>query len=199
MKNEKLIVLASASPRRKAILKSLKLDFCIKVPVLPEITNLKRPSYIVKDLSFRKANEIKNKVDKKAVIIASDTLVYCKKEIIGKPKSYADARRMLKLLTENVQYVYSGYCVMDLYNKKNYIGYDKTKVIMNKIPEYLLDKIIRENMDKAGCYAIQADDELVKSISGDYYNVVGLPLMKVVESLKKCDVKIDEKVYISLF
>ncbi|MCP3659185.1 MAG: septum formation protein Maf [Bacteroidetes bacterium] len=183
-KNKK-IILASHSPRRQELLSALGLNFEIIVPRLPEFSTLHKPSAIVKELAFNKALEIKNKIKSKVVIIAADTLVYCRKELIGKPKTYNDAKCILKLLTANPQYVYSGFCIWDLYDKQVFKGYDRTKVLMNAIPEDILDKVIRENMDKAGCYAIQSEDKLVKKIQGDYYNVVGLPLKKVSSILAK--------------
>jgi septum formation protein len=195
---QKTIILASQSPRRQELLKAIGLKFEILNPNISEITSLKKPSFIVKDIAYQKALKIKNNLSHKAIIISADTIVFCNKEIIGKPKSYEDAKRILKKLTRYPQFVYTGFVIMNLYTGETYTGYEKTKVIMNPIPSNLLDKIISENMDKAGCYAIQSKDKLVKSITGDYYNVVGLPLKKVVEILKKCDIEIDDKKYSKL-
>ena len=192
---KKTVILASQSPRRQEILKSIGINFKILNPNISEKTGFKKPSFIVRDIANKKALKIKNFINEKSIIIAADTIVFCKKEIIGKPKSYKDARRILNKITKFSQFVYTGVVILDLYENKIYKDYEKTKVIMNKIPEDLVDKIISENMDKAGCYAIQSGDKLVKKIVGDYYNVVGLPLGKVLGMLKKCGLKIDENRY----
>jgi MAF protein len=219
-KDKKNIILASISPQRYKILKSLGVDFEVIAPILPEKfdKNIKRPSLIVQQLAKQKAIEVKQKVLKKIkkleyhdkesylkddkkmpIIISADTIIFCKGEIIGKPKSYRNAKNMLKKLFKTPHYVYSGFCILDSGSNKTFLGYEKTKIFMNKISEKFFDEIIKKHSDKAGCYSIQDNFDLVKSISGNFYNVMGLPKKKIVEILKKVffdekSIKLDESI-----
>jgi len=194
----KTIILASKSPRRQQLLKAIGLNFKIIVPTISETSLFKKPSLFVKKLAYEKALETKKKLDSKAIIIAADTIVFCKNEIIGKPNSKKDAKRILNKIIKYPQTVYTGFSIIDLYTNKTYTSYEKTTVIMHKIPKTSFEKIIAENMDKAGCYAIQSKDKLVKSIKGDYFNVVGLPVARIIEILKDYGIKIDENKYKTL-
>ncbi len=189
----KKIILASESPRRKDLLSLLGCKFEIIKPNIHENIHLKKPSYLVKNLALQKARKIKNLIQKKAVIIAADTIVFCKNEIIGKPQSHQDAKRILNKITRYPHFVYTGFVVMDLFTAKTYSDYEKTEVFMNKIPSNEINKIIEKHKDKAGCYAIQTNDNLVKKINGDFYNVVGFPIKKISLILKDCGIKISDK------
>jgi MAF protein len=190
--NQKKIILASKSPQRFNILKSLGLEFEVVAPVMPEeINDNQKPSLIVKNLSLQKANEIKSKIlidkssNKDFLIIAADTVIYCNNEIIGKPKSKLDAKRILKKLSTTPHFVYTGFTIIYLPENKIITGYEKTKIVMNEILEKYFDEIIEKHCDKAGCYAIQDDFDFIKYIKGDFYNVVGLPKKRIYEELKK--------------
>ncbi|MFC1512683.1 Maf family protein [bacterium] len=184
------LILASQSARRKKILTSLGLEYKVIVPVNPETHNKKKPSAIVKDLALGKAMEVKDKI-KDGVILAADTFVYAKGEIIGKPKSKKDAKRILKRITSFIHCVYTGIAVIDTYSNKVYVDYEKTPVKMRKMSDEEINDLSKKHLDKAGAYAIQEkDDAMVEYIKGDYYNVVGLPVKKTIKLLKKCGIKL---------
>jgi len=108
----KHIILASQSPQRQEILKSIGINFQIITPNIPETSDLTKPSFFVKELAYQKAEQIKNTINHKAIIIAADTIVFCKGEIIGKPKSIKNAKRILNKIIKYPQCVYTGFTVI---------------------------------------------------------------------------------------
>lgn len=187
------VILASGSPRRAELLKQIGIDFKVITSKADEdFDKSSAPENIVVDLSSRKASAVFEDVlpYKNTAIIAADTIVVHKGEILGKPKDKDDAVRMLKSLSNDVHQVYTGvtifYYVNNSINVENF--YEKTDVYFNELDDNEIDKYIAtwEPMDKAGAYGIQGKGAvLVKKIDGDYYTVVGLPLSKVYYSLKK--------------
>ena len=191
-------VLASASPRRKELLKKAVTEF----EVIPSTANEDvdkelRPSKLVKVLAERKAMEVAlRKENAGKVVIGSDTVVaYCKK-ILGKPTDNADAFRMLKLLSGEKHYVYTGVCFAyaeragDPNSVKTIVKSVATAVYFEKLSDDFMWEYIKGGspMDKAGAYGIQ-DGGLVKKIKGSYTNVVGLPLEEVKEIVEKLETK----------
>lgn len=120
-------------------------------------------------------------------ILAADTLVACRRQILGKPTTKKDAIRMLKLLSGSMNDVYTAVVLRDLKTKKIYRGVSRTKVFVKKLSQ----KEIREypqkahSYDKAGGYAIQDGPRIVEKIEGSYSNVMGLPLELVKKMLQK--------------
>lgn len=192
-------VLASASPRRKELLEQVGMEFCIMPANGEEIVTKELPWEIVEELSYEKALEIVDKIDaddnfdKKndtIVIIGSDTIVAYGKEIMGKPKDDADAYRMLNMLQNNTHQVYTGVTlIVRKENEKQVITFhDKTDVMMYPMSEKQIKEYIgtKEPVDKAGAYAIQGKCAInIKGIHGDYNNVVGLPVAKVIQTLRE--------------
>ena len=131
---------------------------------------------------------------KQGVVIGADTTVFVgNKIIVGKPKNYKDARRILKLLFSRPQWVYTGVCVIDVEKKKEIIGFEKTKVFMNKLSLQAIGRYHRKMspLDKAGGFDIEGKGALfIPRIEGCYFNVVGLPLAKLTQMLQKLGVKI---------
>ena len=181
-----MIILASASPRRKEILEQAGIDF----EIIPsnydesslEVTTIDEYS---KKLSYYKALDVFNK-HPNDTIIASDTIVVINDQILGKPKNEDDAFDMLSKLQGNKHSVITSVCIMkedkiDNFISKSYVSF--YKMTPEDIKEYISTK---EPMDKAGAYAIQGKAaKYIRSINGDYYTIVGLPIAKVVKSLKK--------------
>ncbi|MFC1566466.1 Maf family protein [bacterium] len=187
------IILASQSQRRKKLLQELGLKFECISPNVREVSSYKKPSKIVIDIAEKKA-QYASKKHSKGIIIASDTLVYQKGAIIGKPTSHKHAIQILQNLTNFPHYVYTGVAIIDKYKNKTYTTYDKTKVIMHKVSIDKIKSLVKNHMDKAGAYGIQEKgDKLVKKIDGDYFNVVGLPVRKLAIILKICGKNIDRK------
>ena len=178
------IVLASASPRRRQLLKKLfdKFDVC---PTNAEEVLYGKPSYAVRRTAKMKALAYEGDAD---LVIASDTTVYLRGEYLGKPISRNHAIDMLKSMSNSTHYVYTGVCIR--YKGKYYTFYDCSKVKFRKLPlQLILDYVNAGNSDgKAGSYGIQdgnQDDGFVKYYIGSYDNIVGLPTEKLRAMLTK--------------
>ena len=174
------IVLMSASPRRRELLKEIIPSFDIAVSSCKENSVAKRPSFRVMDISRQKAN-VNPAVGE--LFISSDTLVYMKGKYYGKPKDREDAFNMLAELSGKTHYVYSGVCLKT--QKKTYTFYDKSAVVFKKLSrEEIYHYIDNLNpLDKAGAYGIQ-DGVVVERYMGSYSNIMGLPVEKLKENLK---------------
>jgi septum formation protein len=196
---EKRLILASGSERRKQIFDELGLKYNIMIPNIDEDNKyVNRPSYLVKQIAYQKAYEISEQ-QKEGVIIAADTIVLCDEHVLGKPSSVREAEKFLKMLTSKHHYVYTGIAVIDMYENTSYLDSDKTYVSMHKISKDEIKKLAAKNLDKAGAYSVQDEnDPLIRTLKGDYYNVVGLPLTKTVNLLKKCGIKVNENAYLKL-
>ena len=169
------IILASGSPRRKAILSKLGYNFDVINPTVKETTSKKLPHKIVQDLAFKKAFSVAVMYPD-AIVIGGDTLVYCKGKILGKPKDKKDALKLLKIENNSWQAVYSGLAIICKNKKKLSLGYDKTLCKARNLDLKTLKNLASKNLDKAGAYAMQdKDDCFIKQIKGSYDNVVGFP------------------------
>lgn len=189
MKNK--FILASGSPRRRELLSQVGIKFSVKVSDADEDIEEANPRELVKKLSFIKADDVYYKMDseqedEELVVIGADTIVVSGGKIMGKPKNRAGARKMINRLQGRSHYVYTGVTVMTCDKAITFVERTKVKVYkMNKkqIDEYLNT---REYVDKAGAYGIQgAFAAYVKSIKGDYNNVVGLPVGRLCYELRK--------------
>lgn len=173
------IILASSSPRRIELLKRLNLNFKTIPAEIDENIDEKEPINHVLTLAELKAKEVFKKSEKGQVIIAADTIVYYK-QIIGKPKDYNDAFKILKTLSGKWHSVYTG--VFILFPNEAVSFYEKTDVKFKRLSDELIEFYLSsgEAFDKAGAYAIQGlGSILVEKISGDFYNVMGLPISKL--------------------
>lgn len=183
---EKCIILASNSPRRKELLTDCGISFTVDAADVDENTSKTIPSEVVAELSQIKAKAV---ADRHAgeIVLAADTIVALDDKILGKPMDEADALRMLEALMGKKHQVYTG---VTLIGKDGSIDtfYECTDVEMREATkEELLEYISTgEPMDKAGSYAIQGiGGKFVIGIEGDYDNVVGLPVRAVVQHLAK--------------
>lgn len=178
------IILASASPRRRELLKTLIENFDI-IPATGEERADKSlpPEQIVCGLAEHKCNEVFEK-EPDAVVIGCDTIVYYGGKVLGKPKSREEAEQTLKELSGKVHSVYTGVCVRS--PEKSVTRYDRTEVKFNELSDGFIREYVDGGspMDKAGCYGIQ-DGGVVESYSGSYTNVVGLPVELVEKMLKE--------------
>ena len=183
------IILASKSPRRKEILENLGLKFDIVTADADESSDIREPGTLVMTLAERKGLAVKEKLGDSAdnsIIIACDTLVYCDGEFLGKPKSREDAERMIKMLSGSSHEVISGIFIS--YRGESANAYASTKVIFDKMTDSEIEAYLNtdEPYDKAGAYAIQGlASAHIKGIEGDYFNVVGLPVNVLCNTLKE--------------
>ncbi len=191
----KKIILASGSPRRKKILEQIGLKFSVEKSNYEE----KRiadspPSQIVEFLSLEKANLLAVKYED-AIIIGADTLVVLNGEILGKPKSEEDAGEMLRKLRNKTHTVVTGFTVLDTKSGRSVTKHVETKVKFKDLSEMEISAYVEtgEPMDKAGGYGIQDKGGLfIEEMDGDYFNIVGLPLFAVSETLREFGIDITE-------
>lgn len=187
------IILASGSPRRYDLLKQIGLDFRVITSEADESYDEKwPPADIVMELSLRKAEAVflNNLPEKDTVVIGSDTIVVHKNRILGKPSDKADAVNMLQELSGDVHHVYTGVTMYYFINNKIFIESfaDCADVHFRKLTDKEINSYVDsgEPMDKAGAYGIQGKGAvLVEKIQGDFYTIVGLPIVKVYESLER--------------
>ncbi len=183
------IILASNSPRREKLLNQLNLNFeILKVEINETPKKGEKPVRLVKRLANEKLEQAKE-ILKEGIFITADTIVVLNGQVINKPVDEKDAERILKSLSGKTHTVYTGFAVYNSKKKLTIIDYEKTLVTFRKMEKKEIRDYIATGspMDKAGAYGIQDDfgAVFVKKINGCYYNVVGLPLMKLYQNLLK--------------
>lgn len=202
------IILASQSPRRKELLEQIGLEFEICPAKGEEIITKTIPEEVVMELSKQKAEEVAALVSSYGeqhkeittpsdiLVIGADTVVAFNGKILGKPVDESDAKRMLTMLSGNTHSVFTGVTLV-LIDKSGRAGelvfYEKTDVTMHEMTEEEIDRYIAtgEPMDKAGSYGIQGRCAIyIEKIDGDYNNVVGLPITRIYQELKKIGIDI---------
>lgn len=189
MNSKRKIVLASQSPRRRELLAGLIPDFEIITDNSEEVVDPELlPEEVVKKLAMQKAQNVAKKADTDAIIIAADTIVFIDGQILGKPKDEADAAVMLRKLSGREHHVCTGIAVVDNKTGKAVSDIQRTAVCFKPLSDGEIDRYIAtgEPMDKAGAYGIQNLGALfVEGIKGDYFNVVGLPVCRLAQVLKR--------------
>jgi septum formation protein len=185
---KKKIVLASQSPRRKWLLEQIGLEFEIIPSNFDEnIENKKFSKKLIESIAYEKAKEVAKRVPNDVLIIAADTVVIFKNQILGKPLDEEDAHKMLEKLSNKTHEVITSIAIIDKQEDKTLINSKISKVKFKKLSEREITDYIKtgEPMDKAGSYGIQAYGSLfVEKIDGCYNNIVGLPLNMLSEMLK---------------
>ncbi len=181
--------MASASPRRKELLKPLLGEFEIIPSLADESGVVGSPDFLVRELAKRKALEVALRDDCFGkIVLGSDTVVALGDEILGKPKNEGDARRMLTALSGRVHDVYTGVCMARTTKEgvKTLVDFARTRVRFYSLADAFIDGYIASGspMDKAGAYGIQ-DGGLVEKIEGSYSCVVGLPQELVGQMIEK--------------
>jgi len=193
LEQDREIVLASASPRRRELLEKIGLKITVDPSDFQE--NMRsdlKPDSLAKFISLGKASIAAQK-HPDAIIIAADTFGVLRGKIIGKPASVNEARSILMSLSGKSHRVITGLTIIDQANHKSVTRVVETRVFIKKLSLLEIENYIKtgEPMDKAGAYAIQGLGALiVDKIIGDYYNVVGLPLKALADSLKEFGINI---------
>ncbi|MCQ2543498.1 MAG: Maf family protein [Lachnospiraceae bacterium] len=178
-------ILASKSPRRKELLEQIGIKPVIMVSDADENIEETNPVEMVKKLSSIKASAVKEKIKEndEYVIIGADTIVCFNNEIMGKPSSKEEAYRMIKLIEGNVHSVFTGFTII-FSDGRSITDYVETKVFVYPMKESEIEDYISTNepYDKAGAYGIQGlFGRYVEKIEGDYNNVVGLPVSRIMQ------------------
>lgn len=186
------IILASASPRRQELLTQIGLPFEVCPSEWEEVTDKELPEEVVQELSYHKAMEVyeRNVTEEGTVVIGADTIGACGGQILGKPGTRERAEEMLGKLQGGTHQVYTG--VAFVWKEKGRTEtagfYECTDVRVYPMTEEEIRCYVEtgEPMDKAGAYGIQGGfAAFIQGICGDYNNVVGLPVSRVYQELKK--------------
>ncbi len=187
------IILASKSPRRSQILGWAEVPYkiitCETEEIFPpELTPAEAAVFIAAEKAKAVMDKIKlSSSEDEHPVLAADTIVVINDLILGKPADNAEARDMLGKLSGNIHSVITGVCI--LYNGQTVQFYEVTEVEFNVLsPDAIGHYIERyQPFDKAGAYAIQEWIGVIgiRSIQGDFYNVMGLPVNRVVQELAK--------------
>ncbi|MCI8561758.1 MAG: septum formation inhibitor Maf [Dorea sp.] len=185
-------ILASASPRRKELLKKTGISFEIIPSSVEERITKTIPSDIVMELAQQKAHAVYSSLapseTEDLTVIGADTIVVYQGEILGKPKDKSEAYDMLSMLSDRTHQVYTGVSLMIRKQGKLSVCtfYEKTDVTFYPVHKDDLHSYVESGdpLDKAGAYGIQGDFAIhVKELKGDYNNVVGLPIGRLYQEL----------------
>lgn len=180
-------MLASASPRRRELLSSLGVDYDIVVPdVDEESVQSDSPAELAQGRALLKARAAAELVPG-AIAIGADTIVVCDGEVLGKPRDAADAKRLLEKLSGRTHVVITGVAVCEA-GGECLVDRAETEVRFRPLTREEIERYVAtgEPMDKAGAYGIQGKGALlVEHIVGDYFNVVGLPLVLLASMLRR--------------
>ena len=185
----KRLILASSSPRRREILSENGFDFTVCTRPVDESTICGfPPDETVKKLAKMKAEATAHDMPG-CVVVGADTVVAIDGAILGKPKSTEDAMSMLLKLSGRTHSVFTGVAVVA--DGKTEVFCEETKVNFKPLTKNQIENYIAtgEPADKAGAYGIQGKGgELVESVDGDYFNVVGLPIKSLCKVLEKYEI-----------
>jgi len=189
------IILASQSERRKELLDLIGLKYEIIVSNCEEIIN---PELTIeeqsKQLAYIKAKTVFDETGGNRLVIGSDTMVIKDGKLYGKPENEEEAIKMIETLQGDKHQVITSLCVLVKSNKnyEEYLDYDIADVYIKNMDKQEIEKWVKENevLDKAGAYAIQSKFSVhIEKIKGNYSTVVGLPVHKLYDILKKCGIK----------
>jgi len=189
----KKIILASASPGRRGLLSQIGLKFEVDPSNYKEDMTLNMPpDKLAEYLSLGKAKDVAQR-HKNSIIIAADTFCVLGKEILGKPGTKENAKIMLQKLSGRMHSVITGFTIVDTETGKQVSKSVESKVFVTNIPEKDIDDYIAlgEPLDKAGAYAMQHRGGIfIEKIEGDYFNIVGLPVLPLVAELKNFGINV---------
>ena len=180
----KRMILASGSPRRKELLQMLEVPFEVLVSDTKEVITKNEPAEVTKELSYQKAMAVAGQVEE-GIIIGADTVVSIDGKILGKPADKEEAREMIYKLQGKSHMVYTGVTVIaksdDMVSASSFA--EGTKVNVAPMTENEIEAYISTE-----AYGIQGlFGKFIEGIEGDYFNVVGLPVHRLYEELKKFD------------
>lgn len=193
---EKLkLILASSSKPRQDIFKNIGLKYEVKKSLVEEKSNSREPSEYVKDLSKDKANSVASQIDKKAIIIAADSIIYMDGKIYEKPKNKEEAYQNMKEMSGKVTYAVTGVTIKDLYQNKEICFSDTAEVYIRKISDEDIKWYVEneENILNRCGYAMLGKASLfLDKVNGDYNTLFGISPSKVYEKLKELGYKISD-------
>ena len=182
-------ILASTSPRRKELLKKSGIEFgCISPEYDENILNKVFSYNLIEEIAEKKNDSVAKNIKEPAIIISADTVVIYDNMVLGKPKDFNDAYKMLSMLSGKVHKVVTSVCVVNNVSNKKIIESETSFVEFNSLSKDTIKNYINqfEPYDKAGSYGIQElPDGFVKEIKGDFDNIVGLPCNLLKQMINK--------------
>lgn len=184
--SKSVLILASASPRRKWLLRQANIRFLVRPSHVGERHPAGlRSAAVVRFLAEKKASSIARRYPTD-IVLGADTLVEIGGKKIGKPRNSKHAARILRRLSGAWQRVYTGVCLAWEGGRRRLSGVAVTRVKMRRLTEADIRRASRRHLDKAGAYAVQEKkDPFVVKMEGDYDNVVGLPVRLVRRLLRR--------------
>ncbi len=186
-----MLILASASPRRRELLAQAAVDFMVEsADINEDLLPDEGAAAYVQRLAVEKAQAVwsRHQADDALIVLGADTAVVSEGNILGKPANAADARRMLQLLSGRTHAVLTGLAVVTRQGVASEV--EITQVTFNVIKDSEIDEYIAtgEPLDKAGAYAIQGyAARWIPRIEGCYFNVVGLPIARTIALLAEAE------------
>ncbi len=182
------LILASSSPRRAWLLRQVGIPFrTMEVNVEEGFSEERSPADYVLTLAERKALSAASKL-REGIVLGADTIVLFQGEIMGKPKDAQQAKEMLSRLSGHTHQVYTGLALIDVGKGRTVTGYEVTRVRFRPLSAEFINSYVGtgEPLDKAGAYGVQKKGALlVERVEGCFYNVVGLPLSKLLTLLQE--------------
>ena len=183
------LILASRSPRRKILLRSVGFRVRVVPGRVEERVRLSEsPQTNVRRIALEKALDVASRRHR-GIVVAADTIVVIRGRILEKPKSRSDAMRMLKLLSGKRHVVFTGFAIVDATTGRSFVGMERTAVTFRKLERAEIDAYVASGspFDKAGAYGIQDDygSVFVTRVDGCFYTVVGFPLARFWVELRK--------------
>ena len=185
------IILASKSPRRKELLELINIKYEAIESNSDEVYNNNLDFYHqIQEIGYNKALNVFNRTDGDRIVIGSDTVVIFNNKVLGKPKTKEDAKNMLRELSGNTHEVVTSICACVYKDNQTFEekDYSITKVTFDNLTDDEIDYYVNKYpvCDWAGAYAIQGEfSKHIKSFNGDYFTIVGLPLNKTYNLIKK--------------
>lgn len=185
------LILASASERRRTLLRRMGYEFDVIVPEIENeaeygITELNiSPRFYAETLAERKALEVRTRTEN-AIIISADTVVAYRELILGKPRDENDARTILRTLSGTTHFVITGFCLYDTHRKVRLIGSEESRLSLKEMTDEEIRAYIKSGLafGKAGAYAInELNDRYATVLSGSIENVMGLPVREIETAL----------------
>lgn len=184
-------ILASASPRRRDLLRNAGFDFEVRPgQIVEEIQLGELPEEFARRVAREKALQIAASSPRDSLVLGADTVVVIDGQVLGKPAGRPDAARMLRLLSGRTHQVHSGICLVRAPDQTEALEHETTLVTFRELDEEEIRHYVEtgEPWDKAGGYGIQGlASKFVTRISGCYSNVVGLPVALVYKVLRKAE------------
>lgn len=175
------LLLASASPRRRALLAALGLDFDVATSGIEEVFDGVPVDIVIRN-ARAKRDDVVGRLTRPALVIAADTLVFLDNQVLGKPRDLLEAREMLRRLSARTHQVLTGIAITDTESGNASDGYEATDVTFRSLTEDEIDRFVLavKPVDRAGAYTVDGPGSLlVQRYNGCYQNVLGLPMVKL--------------------